>query len=65
MRNEPLDVAVLCRAAAAVCGIDRFTEDEWAELEGKIQTEPPRAPRDDEYWGEGDRDGLGGKNWFK
>ena len=65
VRNEPLDLAVLCRASAAVCGIDRFTEDEWAALEGKMQTDPPRAPRDDEYWGERDSNWLGGKNWFK
>jgi len=44
VRNEPLDLAVLCRACAAVCGIDRFTEEEWAALEGSMQADPPRAP---------------------
>jgi phage terminase large subunit GpA-like protein len=65
VRNEPLDLAVLCRACAAVCGIDRFTEEEWAALEGNMQTDPPRAPRDDEFWGERDSNWLGGKDWLK
>jgi hypothetical protein len=32
-----------------------------------MATEPPRAPRDDEFWGqrERDRNWLGGKGWFK
>jgi phage terminase large subunit GpA-like protein len=65
VRNEPLDLAVLCRACAAVCGIDRFTEEEWAALEGNMQTDPPRAPRDDEFWGERLSNWLGGKDWLK
>jgi phage terminase large subunit GpA-like protein len=65
VRNEPLDLAVLCRAAASVCGIDRFTEAEWAELEGNTLTEVPREDRTDEYWGECDNAWLCGKGWFK
>jgi phage terminase large subunit GpA-like protein len=68
VRNEPLDLAVLCRAAAAVCGIDRFSEDDWAELEGITPAAAPKAPRNDGYWGaRGDFWGPrgGGGNWFK
>lgn len=32
-RNEALDCRVYNRAAASVCGIDRFTEDNWSALE--------------------------------
>jgi hypothetical protein len=56
---------VLCRAAAAVCGIDRFSDEDWAALEGNMQTDQPRARRDDDYWGQRDSNWLGGKNWFK
>ncbi len=68
IRNEPLDLAVLCRAAAAVCGIDRFTDDDWAELEGSIPVAAIKAPANDELWGNRDdywgaRDGRG--SWFK
>lgn len=31
-RNEPLDLAVYNRAAAALCGIDRFGQAQWDEL---------------------------------
>ncbi|MBZ5625742.1 MAG: phage terminase large subunit family protein, partial [Acidobacteriia bacterium] len=68
VRNEPLDLAVLCRAAAAVCGIDRFSEEDWAAIEGIIPAGATKAPPNDGYWG--GRDDLwgargGGKNWFK
>ena len=68
IRNEPLDLAVLCRAAAAVCGIDRFSDEDWAELEGSIPADVARAPTNDGYWGT--RDDFwgtrgGGGNWFK
>jgi len=33
-RNEALDTFILCRAAAAVVGIDRFTERHWQEMRG-------------------------------
>jgi len=68
VRNEPLDLAVLCRAAAAVCGIDRFTDDDWAELEGIAPVTAPKTPTNDGYWGgRGDFWGprSGGGNWFK
>jgi phage terminase large subunit GpA-like protein len=32
-RNEPLDLAVMNRAAAAIVGIDRFSEASWQKLE--------------------------------
>ena len=65
VRNEPLDLAVLCRAAAAICGMDRFTDEEWAALEGSVETAAPREPRKDAFWGERDSNWLGGKDWFK
>ena len=64
VRNEPLDLAVLCRAAAAVCGIDRFTEDEWAELEGTVP-EPPPTKRRDDYFANRPDGWFGAKDWFK
>ena len=67
IRNEPLDLAVLCRAAAAICGIDSFSDDDWAELEGNIPADAARAPRNAAYWGA--RDDFwgtrGGGGWFK
>lgn len=33
-RNEALDTFILCRAAAAVVGIDRFTDNHWQEMQG-------------------------------
>ena len=58
---------MLCRAAAAICGLDSFSEADWAALEGNAPTEAPRASRPlDGYWGAGDRgEALGGKDWFK
>ena len=32
-RNEALDCAIYNRAAAALCGIDTFTDDSWEALE--------------------------------
>jgi phage terminase large subunit GpA-like protein len=67
VRNEPLDLAVLCRAAAAVCGIDRFSEDDWQELSGALerpgQTEKRRAGAQD-YFGVGS-DFIPRRNWFQ
>src|ERR1035437_7941347 len=54
IRNEPLDLAVLCRAAAAICGIDSFSDDDWAELEGKMPDATARVPRNTSYLGERD-----------
>ena len=68
VRNEPLDLAVLCRAAAAVCGIDRFSDEDWAALEGATPTDAPRPSGTGDYWG--GRDDMwgtrgGGGDWFK
>ena len=35
--NHGLDRRVYARAAAAFCGLDRFSEKHWLELEGKIK----------------------------
>jgi phage terminase large subunit GpA-like protein len=61
VRNEPLDLAVLCRAAAAICGIDSFSDEDWAAFEGSVTTEGPGTPRveNDSYWG------ARGKDWFR
>lgn len=46
-RNEPLDCRVYARAAAALEGVDRFTDAKWDELEEAVTVrveEKPRAP---------------------
>lgn len=49
-RNEALDCRIYARAAAAVCGIDRFSEHHWLQLEEQAgivapkQTAPTQAP---------------------
>jgi len=45
-RNEGLDAAVYCRAAAAAAGLDRFEERHWRELERQlgIEAQPPDPP---------------------
>ena len=69
IRNEPLDLAVLCRAAAAICGIDSFSDGDWAELEGNPPTDAPRPSSTDSYWGgRDDRWGTRGGDrgdWFR
>ncbi len=68
VRNEPLDLAVLCRAAAAVCGIDRFADEDWAALEGNITADAPRQSSTGDFWGGRDDfwgQRAGGGNWFK
>lgn len=42
--NHALDCRVYARAAAAVFGLDRFAESDWAALEGAIGIEPPPTP---------------------
>ena len=58
-RNEALDCRVYARAAASVEGIDRFTEDTWANLENQVfeptingttNITPKRKKRDREGW---------------
>jgi phage terminase large subunit GpA-like protein len=59
-RNEALDCRVYARAAAAICGIDRWSEAHWRELERCLgrqeeavltvagpstEPEPARSPR--------------------
>jgi terminase, large subunit len=48
-RNEVLDARVYARAAAAVCGVDRFREADWLALEqslGPASIVSPPAPED-------------------
>ena len=53
-RNEALDCRVYARAAAAICGIDRFSEDNWKVLENEFthdtsvatQSKPKKKKRD-------------------
>lgn len=42
--NHFLDCRVGARAAAAVVGIDRFAESDWAKLESAVSHEPPPPP---------------------
>jgi phage terminase large subunit GpA-like protein len=62
-RNEALDCRVYNRAAAAMFGIDRFTDTDWLQLEGKSEPVKPKktedspapkkpedAPKPNEYW---------------
>ena len=53
-RNEPLDCRIYARAAAAVCGMDRFTPQIWEAMRGKYQakTPAPVVKRRSEFWGE-------------
>lgn len=57
IRNEPLDLHGECRLAAAVCGVDRWTDDEWAALAPRrADPLPTAAPKPkpnpaDDYWG--------------
>ena len=68
VRNEPLDLAVLCRAAAAICGIDRFSEEEWAALEAQFTeravTGRLLAEKGDSFFGSVDEGWLPRRNWF-
>jgi phage terminase large subunit GpA-like protein len=74
-RNEALDARVYSRAAAAVCGIDRFGEDTWQRLEQNLaqlvaqagQPPQPHAPQErpvrfryETPWIDRERT----KNWF-
>lgn len=42
-RNEPLDCRVYARAAAALDGIERWTEAHWAEVEAEVGAKPAAA----------------------
>ena len=43
-RNEPLDCRVYARAAAALEGIERWTEDRWADEEAQLGTRGSAQP---------------------
>jgi len=43
-RNERLDCRVYARAAAAVCGLDRFAEADWARMEAEMTTTDTDQP---------------------
>ena len=43
-RNEALDCRVYARAAAAICGIDRWPDARWRELERYVGPEKRQAP---------------------
>ena len=65
VRNEPLDLAIGCRAVASICGLDRFSAQDWAALEGDLPTTVRQAQREDGYWGAQQTDVGGERNWFK
>jgi phage terminase large subunit GpA-like protein len=46
-RNEALDCAIYARAAACACGIDRFGDNRWMQLEAKVRftSGAPAAPQ--------------------
>ena len=58
VRNEPLDLAVLCRAAAAVCGIDRSPKRIGRRSRGTTPDTARQSARQDDYWGERDELGI-------
>ncbi len=43
-RNEALDCAVYNRAAIALLAIDRWSEEQWQELEQSLRGQPPPPP---------------------
>ena len=44
-RNEALDARVYARAAAWIAGLDRWSEERWAEAEREVSVERAPAPR--------------------
>jgi phage terminase large subunit GpA-like protein len=68
-RNEPLDLHGYNRAMAELCGVSRFGDEEWIELESRITGSQQPAtlpnvpkrnkPSDNDYWGSGRGE------WFK
>jgi len=72
-RNEALDCRVYARAAAAVCGIDRFRDEEWLALERQLDAAmeqsregtPTPAPTPKSQWVRpGWLDPAQTRNWF-
>ncbi len=43
-QNHALDCRVYARAAAALVGLDRFRESDWATLEQRLGVKPPEPP---------------------
>ena len=43
-RNEALDTRVYARAAAWIAGLDRWSEERWAEAEREVSVEQPPTP---------------------
>jgi phage terminase large subunit GpA-like protein len=41
IRNEPLDISCMARAAASIAGMDRFRESDWLNLEARMAASPP------------------------
>ncbi len=46
-QNHALDASAYCRAAAALYGLDRFTENEWRALESLLVAKPEKNSDDD------------------
>ena len=44
-RNEALDARVYARAAAWIAGLDRWSDERWAEAEREVSVETVRPPR--------------------
>ena len=44
-RNEALDARVYARAAAWIAGLDRWSEERWAEAEREVSVEPVPPPQ--------------------
>jgi phage terminase large subunit GpA-like protein len=44
-RNEALDARVYARAAAWIAGLDRWSDERWAEAERDVRVEREPAPR--------------------
>jgi phage terminase large subunit GpA-like protein len=67
-RNEALDCRVYARAAAAVFGLDRFNEENWAALESKLTASPAPRPTPAKELGYHPRGWISKeatKNWMK
>lgn len=43
-RNEPLDCRVYARGAAAMYGMDRFTDTDWDQLLGRVEAKSVQTP---------------------
>lgn len=54
-RNEPLDMRIYARAAAAVVGMDRFSDEHWEDIFSSYapdeEEKPSRKSKEDDFWG--------------